>query len=157
MSAQAPKQGDIRLTPPRGIDTPTQPCDDVHLGGVEFFNEGQWGRICSRSLDSWTLDATVICRQLGFPFGGLLDCDDPSQDGIYIDDSELPTWATIVFCTGLEDRLDQCAFPEDFGNAETDFPVGSGLDGPCLDRSVVSVICRRFPMEGADRLAMLCI
>lgn len=62
--------------PLRGIEAPTRLCGDVQLGGVEFFNDGQWGRLCVREFrteSTWTVDALAICcscqPELGFPFG----------------------------------------------------------------------------------------
>jgi len=70
----------MRLVPLNGTTMPTGPCDDVHFGGVELFREGAWGRICKgrfgRDPEEFTLDAQVVCRQLGFPFGTLMDADE---------------------------------------------------------------------------------
>lgn len=63
--------------PLNGTSPPTAACDAVHFGGVEIFHDGLWGRICSGDAPyDFTLDADVVCRQLGFPFGGLLDVDE---------------------------------------------------------------------------------
>ena len=173
----APSQGDVRLIPLRGVP-PTSACDDVHLGGVEIFNDGRWGRICLESgsvVSAFTVDAGVICRQLGFPFGGLLGQEEVSG-GIasgfayadyvdYGDPGEL-VWASDVVCSGLEDRLDECLFPQEFGAD----PSGNGEDyGPpappdgglagfragCSrsDGLLLSVVCRRFEIEGAKILS----
>lgn len=147
--------------PLAGTENPTQPCDEVHLGGVEFFNEGQWGRLCvagRRPLNTWTVDAIVACRQLGFPFGSLMDNAD---NGFFDADSttpgsERPTWATIVLCKGTEERLDECSFIEDFGRAGTEIAGRPTLsDISCFDGRVFSVICRRFPMEGVSSSFLL--
>lgn len=80
-----PVQGDIRLVNLSGVNSSSAACDEVHFGGVELFNEGQWGRICRGQGSSirsagddgpfadFSIDASVICRQLGFPFGGVYD------------------------------------------------------------------------------------
>lgn len=77
-------------------------------------------------------------------------------------------WASEVQCTGREERLEDCFFPEDFGRnvpqSGAGGPAASGvgiLDAPCRFRdaassprgggnyAVLSVMCRRFPIEGA--------
>ena len=164
---KAPAQGDVRLIALDDI-LPTQPCDAVHFGGVEIFNNGQWGRICSdrsgRSNRDFTIDANVVCKQLGFPFGTLYDAAEV-LDSIgepagtdYIDVSapgEL-VWATDVLCTGKEERLDECFFPEDFEDARLgDYaPEVEGIRrASCRrqDGSVLGVVCRRFEIEGVQR------
>jgi len=166
-----PSQGDVRLIPLRGVP-PTAGCDDVHLGGVEIFNDGRWGRICvdrSDQVSFFTIDAGVICRQLGFPFGGLLEQEGnngaAADYGDYDDPGEL-VWASDVVCSGLEDRLDECLFPQEFGDNPSgnnrDYsppvPPGGGLTGfraVCSRRDglLLSVVCRRFEMEGAQTLS----
>lgn len=88
--------GDIRLVPLSGAAAATATCDDVHFGVVELFRDGIWGLICGgRAAEKFTLDAQVICRQLGFPFGSIMDTRDFSST--YDDYStETTTWATEV-------------------------------------------------------------
>lgn len=113
-----PAEGDVRLVTLNGTSSNTSVCDAVHFGGVELFHEGHWGRICTGmrfdAADRFTLDAQVVCRQLGFPFGTLMDegaviemdyeyrydyytqsssLDDTSQGYDY---SQAITWATEV-------------------------------------------------------------
>lgn len=103
-----PSDGDIRLIRPAVDSTTTKPCDDVHLGVVEVYRGGQWGRICSRGGDQeFTLDAAVICRQIGFPFGNAMDLaavgDYDDRDSFYgVDEgSDAPiVWATDVCASG---------------------------------------------------------
>ena len=171
----APSQGDVRLIPLRGVP-PTAACDDVHLGGVEIFNDGRWGRICidsTNEVSSFTIDAGVICRQLGFPFGSLLEQGEVSGGngiadadyGDYGEPGEL-VWASDVVCSGLEDRLVECLFPQEFGANPSgngnDYgppsPPGGGLTGfraGCSrrDGTLLSVACRRFEIEGAQTLS----
>lgn len=68
MADAAPEEGDVRLVPVVAGQDPTAACDDVHFGGVEIFHDGQWGRICTTSLqfgeessDRFVLDAQVRC------------------------------------------------------------------------------------------------
>lgn len=76
-AAVAPAEGDVRLVPINNTAISTAACDAVHLGAVEMFRAGRWGRICSGrrggEFEKFTLDAQVICRQLGFPFGNVMD------------------------------------------------------------------------------------
>lgn len=139
-----------------GIDGQTQPCDDVHMGAVEFFNDGLWGRICGPSSlrrGASTVDANVVCRQLGFPFGSLMDTGETRFVAGDNTAGNTVTWATEVICTGLEARLADCFFPEAFGASGGSVGPGSspGVDGQCGDfstLSVLAVICRTFPLEG---------
>ena len=100
----SPAEGDVRLVPLNGTTTATAPCDPVHFGGVEIYHDGRWGRICSDRFGSdpadFTLDAQVVCRQLGFPYGGVMDAEEvfrayDGQEYNYNDPREL-VWATEV-------------------------------------------------------------
>lgn len=54
------QQGDVRLVPLLGSGAATAACDEVHIGGVEIFNAGRWGRICaSGDFAAFTLEAQV--------------------------------------------------------------------------------------------------
>ena len=154
----------------------TTACDDVHFGAVEFFNAGRWGSICAPDSDvaTFAIDAAVVCRQLGFPFGSLID---PAET-FYEEPGEMEgiAWASDVLCTGLEDRLDECFFPENFGDDQYSNMYDYGFSTPELPRPVLpqgppdsqrspglqgfagscsgndglalSVVCRRFEIEG---------
>lgn len=164
-----PEQGDVRLVPLHGI-TPTAPCDTVHYGGVEIFNDGQWGRICigdfGYAVEEFPVEAAVVCRQLGFPYGGLYDVRDPDpssrfrveQDTLADTTATHVVWATEVRCTGIEQRLDACLFPEAFGEAgDYEYRGQDGDDGvgiwysSCsrIDSRMLGVVCRQFPVNGA--------
>lgn len=97
-----PVEGDVRLVPLNGTASATAECDPVHLGGVELFREGRWGRICSgRNLggepEQFTLVTQVVCRQIGFPFGNVMDTADfkDAYEQDFSADVAL-TWATRV-------------------------------------------------------------
>lgn len=96
----APVEGDIRLVPLNATSAATATCDAVHFGSVELFHEGRWGRICNgrgRDDNAFTLDAHVVCRQLGFPFGTVMDAGEVSDayEFDYYSDNAL-VWATQV-------------------------------------------------------------
>lgn len=73
-----PQAGDIRLVATNPNGTATESCDEVHWGDVQIYFQGRWGYICSQGGPEtmrFDLDARVICRQLGFPFGTPVDTD----------------------------------------------------------------------------------
>ena len=118
-----PVEGAVRLVPLNGTASPTAPCDDVHFGGVELFFQGQWGRICSGGNggdhNEFTLDAQVVCRQLGFPFGTVMNQKDFSEAYEYDSREEegILTWATEVRTCPLQhetsfSRVMTPAFPQ---------------------------------------------
>ena len=78
----------------------TSACGAVHPGAVEIFHDGRWGRICNdlygTSPEKFTLDAHVVCRQLGFPFGTVIDAQDNAQFQYDYDTEEELVWATAV-------------------------------------------------------------
>ena len=81
----------------------------------------------------------------------------------FTDDYSVPdviVWATEVQCTGTEDRLDECFFPQQFSGFARSItfpvlPVGEdfvGVRSSFCARDPdfqVGVICRRFEVEGA--------
>ena len=72
-------------------------------GTVEIFHNKTWGTICDNP--SWTLiDATVVCRQLGFP--GAID----APRGAYFGQGGklAPIWLGGVECEGSEVKIEQC-------------------------------------------------
>lgn len=73
---QEPQEGDLRLVPTFRLPNGTDVCDEYHAGAVQLYRNGNWSAICPRSFagneEEFTLDAQVICRQLGFPFGSVM-------------------------------------------------------------------------------------
>ena len=71
-----------------------------HEGRVEIFQYGMWGTVCS---DGWdTCDATVVCRQLGYPYVIALFVATPYGLG------SGPIWLDEVACSGTEANLTEC-------------------------------------------------
>ncbi|XP_071510747.1 scavenger receptor cysteine-rich domain superfamily protein-like [Diadema antillarum] len=67
-------------------------------GRVEVYRGGQWGRVCP---NEWDLqDATVACRQLGYPQGALSAEKVPKGDG--------PVLLDGLLCDGSESSLFDC-------------------------------------------------
>lgn len=148
----------MRLVNILGVNSTSSPCDDVYFGGVEFFNRGQWGRVCfgfQQQSVSFTLDALVICRQLGFPYGGVYASGQPDSSIRRLaprvsvtQRSAAPeplVWLTDVRCKGTEDRLDECILPElaslpDGASSECSFDTD--------DSAFLGVVCRRFTIAG---------
>ena len=75
--------------------------ETLYEGRVEIFHDGRWGTVCD---DGWTtVDAEVVCRQLGF------------SGGIALDDKEFgegadPIWLDDIECSGYESSLGDCVF-----------------------------------------------
>lgn len=100
----------------------------------------------------------VVCRQLGFDFGSLMDAD--SEDTFeygsldYGDFRDgFPVAANFVKCSGLEERISDCVFAD---NALEDFATFDAIKNDDSNRGVcsveitamLSVVCRQFPIVG---------
>merc|ERR1711884_175336 len=71
-------------------------------GNVEIFHMGEWGSICD---DEWdTYDASVLCRQLGFP--GAERHTHSSQYGYGLH----KIWMDNMYCVGNEKAISDCRF-----------------------------------------------
>ncbi|XP_068735812.1 scavenger receptor cysteine-rich domain superfamily protein-like [Montipora capricornis] len=98
-----------------------------HAGRVEVFSNGIWGRVSSYyyGRSRWRKkEATVVCRQLGFP--GVITAFSHSAFG---EDSG-PVVMSEVQCVGTEKTLQQCQY---------DDMVNSYLEG---GRHGVGVVCK---------------
>jgi len=161
--------------------TSSAPCDAVHSGIVQIFQNGVWGLICTQRFSfrsgsiNFDIDANVVCRQLGFPQGTVFDTSstgDRGSDNTYDYDDysfltttetldDVPVFANRVSCTGKEERLDDCFFPErdapspfsDYSSAPAPGPEADfGLGGSCnlFQAARLGVVCHRFALEGAQ-------
>eukprot|EP00892_Ulva_mutabilis_P002672 jgi/Ulvmu1/12405/UM009_0052.1 len=150
-----PQEGDVRLRGGSGT-----PCDPVHTGFVEIFLDDAWAGICEALADVDRLVSDVVCRQLGFPHGTVVEPTANPRTGpgvydlysyFYLDygadseENQLPSDAFVVNefnCQGTEDRVLDCGH-DAFGLRSTDY---IGLD--CAD-SRLTVVCRSFSVPEA--------
>ena len=92
----------------------------ISSGRVEVYHNGQWGTVCD---DGWDMnDATVVCRQLGFPYAS-----SASHSAAYGQGSD-PIWMDEVYCQGDEASLLTCSH------------VGWGIHN-CHHGDDASVVC----------------
>ena len=74
----------------------------VYEGRVEVFYNGAWGTVCD---DSWgDEDATVVCRQLGFPTDGA-----QAHPNAHFGEGSGNIMLDDLGCTGTETSIDQCS------------------------------------------------
>ena len=84
--------------------------DSLLEGRVEIFLLGQWGTVCDYNWDF--ADATVVCRQLGYPraIEALRYAAFGAGSG--------PSWYYSLYCTGTERNLTECSkSTSNFGSA----------------------------------------
>ena len=75
----------------------------VSTGRVEVYYNNTWGTVCD---NGWSLnDATVVCRELGFPGAISTSCCAAFGQGTGT------IWLNDVRCTGSERSLSTCAHP----------------------------------------------
>ena len=67
---------------------------------MEVYYNGEWGTVCDSGWDS--IDAGVVCRQLGFGSSGL------SYSSTYFGQGSGPIWLQSVTCIGTENTLAEC-------------------------------------------------
>ena len=78
-----------------------------HEGRVEVYYNGQWGTVCDDAFDH--NDAKVVCRSLGYYYGGSGTTwwgsgNGPGGRG----DNAMPIYLDNLHCGGHESRLEQC-------------------------------------------------
>ena len=173
-----PADGDVRLVPLINATSESAPCDAVHQGVVQIFSDGVWGILCTSEFGregriGFVVDAKVICRQLNFPFGSVFDSSasggrgGPDDQYDYADYSfgsplsapldDVPVFATRVSCTGKEERIDECFFPERGPSFSSSAPSPAPRVSSSCDRfqaSRLTVACRQFEIEGLFHLLL---
>eukprot|EP00892_Ulva_mutabilis_P007273 jgi/Ulvmu1/4918/UM202_0003.1 len=140
-----PVEGSVRLRGGFG-----SPCDPVYTGFVEIFHLDEWGAICGvdpldyidSTANTDALQADVVCRQLGFPHGTMVDPTGNPYDEEEGEDLER-YWLADVQCQGPELSLLECDIGQGFlaGN----FGCDRGLPGVLR----LAVACRTFPVVEA--------
>ncbi len=91
--SKAQQQGDIRLV--NG--------NHAAEGRVEIYNSGEWGTVCDDQFG--LLDATVVCRQLGFE-----SAERAVPRAGYGQGTVPKIWMDGVACRGTEQKLSDCRF-----------------------------------------------
>ena len=71
-------------------------------GRVEIWHEGEWGTVCDD--DFSTVDAQVVCRELGLP-----DTEVQVADYGQFGEGDGQIWLDGVSCSGSESQLLECA------------------------------------------------
>ena len=78
----------------------------AHEGRLEVLYAGEWGTVCEPNFLTWREEeASVICRQLGYPEG-------PHYQGVTTSSYGHATgaiWVTDVGCYGTENALTECS------------------------------------------------
>lgn len=141
MPSDAPVEGDVQLVPLRGTAASTQVCDDVHLGGVELFRSGRWGRICAGAFISngraFTLDVTGVCRQLGFLFGTFMVAD--ASGSMDYDPPEPPVTVWVTEVRPRIDSLHVAVFVNEFDSQPG--PAGDRYQPPAVSKGIACLSC----------------
>eukprot|EP00892_Ulva_mutabilis_P012290 jgi/Ulvmu1/9433/UM051_0061.1 len=147
------EEGALRLR--GGFGTP---CDVLHSGIVEIFHLGEWGAICFPLFFKATREADVVCRQLGFPYGSIVDPSvnprDPEPDDDFMfpydpdeaDEAAQLIWLGLFTCRGPEAAVLDCDIGSGFFGRDFGCPRGRGrVQAPTR----FSVACRQFPIVEA--------
>ncbi|CAI8051100.1 Deleted in malignant brain tumors 1 protein [Geodia barretti] len=98
-------------------------------GLVEICYNGRWGAICE---DQWdTLDATVVCHQMGFPGDSVI-----AVGKSLFSSSSGPIFLDSVDCQGTESRLDECFDRSSLGTHSCrDVSGHAGVICPSIERT----------------------
>ncbi|KAJ8035487.1 Neurotrypsin [Holothuria leucospilota] len=90
-------------------------------GRVEIFINGEWGTVDE---DPWDdNDADVVCRQLGYMFGGV------AYRSAYFGEGSGPIWLDSIQCTGSETNLLACTHETDTSEDSHSEDVGVACNG----------------------------
>lgn len=73
-----------------------------YSGRVEVLVGTVWGTVCHRDWDD--VDATLVCRQLGFNLGGT------AYYSAYFGQGQGPIWLDYVNCNGDETSIFDCRY-----------------------------------------------
>lgn len=92
-------------------------------GRVEIYFNGEWGTVCNKGWD--LADATVVCRQLGYPAA----IETYRYTATYVGEGSGFVWLINVGCHGNESGLLECKH-ESFGQTE------------CTHKEDVGVLCK---------------
>ena len=111
---------EVRLTGGRG----------PHEGLVEIFHKGVWGMVCDNAWD--TVDAEVVCKQLGFPGAMTAHCCINSGDG------PSKIWLDNVKCSSSNTRLGYCDH-QGWGNH--DCGLGQSAGAVCQRKYIYMQCC----------------
>ena len=145
-------------------------CDPIYTGFVEIFHAGVWGAICrGKSQSDHRNTAPVVCRQLGFPHGSMVDPSvNPAEADRDIlvaeafeanfalnsaDEAEQPIhqyWLAQTRCNGTEQQLVDCDLLGGF-IATDDQDERCFISAGLLSRFTVE--CRMFPLPGTEEEA----
>ena len=94
-----------------------------NYGAVRVWNENRYSLVCADKFDD--NDATIVCRQMGYPFGKSICC---SAFGIVEERIEV----SDMQCTGSETDITQCVMIR-------------GVNG-CASQQYASVVCSKDQM-----------
>lgn len=141
-------------------------CDPIHSGFVEVLHFGDWGSICQTG-DNQV--AEVVCRQLGFTSGAVVDALNPipPRDSVApqptadyesnvgssgerdTEEAEEPVerfWLSEVTCGGRESELIDCNLGKGFRR------INAGCDPELAQESTrLHVACQRFSLTGSPK------
>ena len=96
-----------------------------HEGRVEINRAGEWGTICGNDFDS--MDAGVICRELGFP-NAMMVYTDATTYG----EGTGAIWLDMLDCNGTEYAIEDCPNPGlGVHTCDHSMDVGVMCDGEC--------------------------
>ena len=104
-------------------------------GRVEVFYSGEWGTVCD---DGWDdIDASVVCRQLGFGSSGIAIGSAGFGQG------SKSIWLNNVACTGSESTLFSCGH------------VGINITSICYHYEDAGVKCNEDSKQGSKHFIQI--